>query len=118
MFAVVKIAGQQFKVSKDQTLYVPRLEGKAGDKVEAEMKFGYSVNTHGIGDLVKIIEEVSDKEIDSLVKQYAESYTLVTSLLKGGKQHGSLGLILCAPGSHLTRHAPRRISRSSSDTAS
>lgn len=34
MFAVVKIAGQQFKVEKDQTLYVPNLSGKAGDKVE------------------------------------------------------------------------------------
>jgi len=34
MFAVVKIAGQQFKVEKDQTLYVPHLEGNAGDKVE------------------------------------------------------------------------------------
>ena len=34
MFAVVKIAGQQFKVEKDQTLYVPHLEGKTGDKVE------------------------------------------------------------------------------------
>lgn len=34
MFAVVKIAGQQYKVEKDQTLYVPHLEGKSGDKVE------------------------------------------------------------------------------------
>ena len=34
MFAVVKIAGQQFKVVKDQTLYVPRLEGNAGDKID------------------------------------------------------------------------------------
>jgi len=34
MFAVVKIAGQQFKVEKDQTLYVPRVAGNAGDKVE------------------------------------------------------------------------------------
>jgi large subunit ribosomal protein L21 len=34
MFAVVKIAGQQFKVAQDQTLYVPHLEGKAGDKVQ------------------------------------------------------------------------------------
>ena len=32
MFAVVKIAGQQFKVSKDQTLYVPQIAGNAGDK--------------------------------------------------------------------------------------
>jgi len=34
MFAVVKIAGQQFKVQKDQVLHVPHLEGSAGDKVE------------------------------------------------------------------------------------
>ena len=34
MFAIVKIAGQQFKVQKDQTLFVPRVDGKAGDKVE------------------------------------------------------------------------------------
>jgi L-arabinose isomerase len=32
-----------------------------GDKVEAEYKFGYSVNTHGIGDLVKVINGVDDK---------------------------------------------------------
>jgi large subunit ribosomal protein L21 len=34
MFAVVKIAGKQFKVAKDQTLYVPSIGGNAGDKVE------------------------------------------------------------------------------------
>ena len=34
MFAVVKIAGKQFKVEKDQTLYVPNVGGKTGDKVE------------------------------------------------------------------------------------
>lgn len=34
MFAVVKIAGKQFKVEKDQTLYVPKVGGNAGDKIE------------------------------------------------------------------------------------
>ena len=34
MFAIVKIAGQQFKVEKDQTLFVPHGQGNAGDKVE------------------------------------------------------------------------------------
>jgi len=37
MLAVIKVAGQQFKVEKDQTLYVPRVEGSAGDKVELEV---------------------------------------------------------------------------------
>ena len=34
MFAVVKIAGQQFRVQAGQSLYVPHLQGKTGDKVE------------------------------------------------------------------------------------
>jgi len=34
MFAVVKIAGQQFRVQAGQSLYVPHLQGKAGDTVE------------------------------------------------------------------------------------
>ncbi|RYY90717.1 MAG: 50S ribosomal protein L21 [Chitinophagaceae bacterium] len=34
MFAIVSIAGKQFKVEKDQTLYVPHLGGNTGDKVE------------------------------------------------------------------------------------
>jgi large subunit ribosomal protein L21 len=37
MIAVVKVAGQQFKVEKDQTLYVPHIEGKAGDKLDLEV---------------------------------------------------------------------------------
>ena len=47
MLAVVKIAGQQFKVQKDQTLYVPRINGNAGDKVE----FGEVLLTDANGSL-------------------------------------------------------------------
>lgn len=34
MYAIVEIAGQQFKVEKDQKIFVHRLDGKEGDKVE------------------------------------------------------------------------------------
>ncbi len=37
MIAVIKVAGQQYKVEKDQTLYVPHLAGNAGDKVDLEV---------------------------------------------------------------------------------
>ena len=37
MIAVVKVGGQQYKVEKDQTLYVPHIEGKAGDKLDLEV---------------------------------------------------------------------------------
>ncbi len=37
MIAVVKVAGQQYKVEKDQTLYVPHVEGNTGDKIDLEV---------------------------------------------------------------------------------
>jgi len=61
-----------------------------GDKVEAELKFGYSVNGYGIGDLVKVINEVSDKEVDSLVAAYEEEYQIAQPLKKGGDKNDSL----------------------------
>ncbi len=71
----------------DNMRYVAVTEG---DKVEAEIKFGYSVNTYGVGDLVKTINETSDAQIDRLVEEYQDSYVLMDSLLKGGDQHDSL----------------------------
>jgi large subunit ribosomal protein L21 len=34
MYAIVNIAGKQFKVTKDQQIFAPRLKGESGDKVE------------------------------------------------------------------------------------
>ena len=61
-----------------------------GDKVAAEMTFGLSVNTHGIGDLVAVIGQVADADVDRIVQEYADSYTLMDALQRGGAQHGSL----------------------------
>ncbi len=61
-----------------------------GDKVEAEIKFGYSVNGYGIGDLVKVIQDVSDADTTKLTAEYEESYSVVPSLRKGGDRHASL----------------------------
>ena len=36
MYAIVEIAGQQFKVEKDQKIFVHRLEQKAGESIEFE----------------------------------------------------------------------------------
>lgn len=61
-----------------------------GDKVEAQLQFGYSVNTYGVGDLVKVINDVSDKQIDNLADEYNNQYTLADSLKKNGKDYASL----------------------------
>ncbi len=47
-----------------------------GDKTAAEARFGFSVNTHGVGDLVEVIKGVSDKEIDQLMATYASAYEM------------------------------------------
>ena len=79
--------GARFVRFGDNMRYVAVTDG---DKVDAEMKFGYSVNTHGIGDLVKVINETTDKEIDDLCKEYNDQYKLVDSLKQGAAQHASL----------------------------
>ncbi|MGZ4000630.1 MAG: L-arabinose isomerase, partial [Mucilaginibacter sp.] len=61
-----------------------------GDKVEAELRFGYSVNTHGVGDLVKVINGISDAEVDRLAAEYEGRYAVVPGLKKGGEKYPSL----------------------------
>ena len=47
-----------------------------GDKVEAQIQFGYAVNGYGIGDLVEQVNQVMDAQIDELVAEYAECYVI------------------------------------------
>ena len=61
-----------------------------GDKVEAQLKLGYSVNTHGIGDLVNVIQSIPDHTVSSLCEEYADKYSLAKELIKGGERHQSL----------------------------
>jgi L-arabinose isomerase len=61
-----------------------------GDKVEAELRFGVSVNTYGVNDLVERVDAVDDARIDALVKEYAGLYRLAPELAADGARHGSL----------------------------
>ena len=70
MLAVVKIAGQQFKVKAGDSLYVPHIEGKAGDSIE----FSDVLLTQN-GDTV-----LSGTSVKSVVK--AE---ILSDLIKGNK---------------------------------
>ena len=61
-----------------------------GDKVEAQLRFGVSVNTYGVNELVAVVDEVTDAEVDKLIEEYAESYEVVPELAAGGERHESL----------------------------
>jgi L-arabinose isomerase len=61
-----------------------------GDRLEAEIKFGWSTNGYAVGDLVARIAEVRDAEVEQLVQEYEATYTLAPSLLRGGEHRENL----------------------------
>jgi L-arabinose isomerase len=61
-----------------------------GDKVEAELRLGVSVNTYGVNDLVERVDAVTGAEIDDLVAEYEDDYDVAAELRRGGDRHESL----------------------------
>ncbi len=61
-----------------------------GDKVEAQMRLGYAVHGFGVGDLVKYVNDVTDAQLDTLIKDYQDQYTLASDLQVGGARHSSV----------------------------
>jgi L-arabinose isomerase len=61
-----------------------------GDKVEAQRRFGVSVNTYGVNDLVAVVDSIGDDDIDKLVTEYADTYRVAPELLPDGERHESL----------------------------
>lgn len=50
-----------------------------GDKVEAQLRFGWSVNGWGIGELARAVSEVSEAEVDRLTRVYADEYEIAAA---------------------------------------
>ncbi len=77
--------------SEGQTLKVARFGDNMrevavteGDKVEAQMRFGWSVNGYGVGDLVERVSGFSDAEVDTLMAEYADTYDLAPDVRANG----------------------------------
>jgi L-arabinose isomerase len=71
----------------DNMRYVAVTEG---DKTEAEIRFGVSVNTWGVNDLADAVEAASDADVDALVAEYDDLYDVAPELRSGGARHESL----------------------------
>lgn len=71
MYAIVDIAGQQFKVEEDQKVFVHRLEGKEGDKVTFNK--------------VLLIDDEKDVKVGAPVIEGATVSATILSHLKGDK---------------------------------
>jgi len=62
MIAIIKVAGQQYKVEKDQTLFVPHIEGKSGDAVSLDVLFAHADGKLSVG--ADIATKVSAEIVD------------------------------------------------------
>src|SRR6476469_3767758 len=61
-----------------------------GDKVDAQLRFGVSVNTYGVNDLVQVVDAQTDAAIDELVAVYDDTYAVADELRAGGDRRESL----------------------------
>jgi L-arabinose isomerase len=61
-----------------------------GDKVDAQLRFGFSVDGYGVGDLADSVRRVSDRTLEDLVHDYEERYELAPELLRAGARRASL----------------------------
>lgn len=57
-----------------------------GDKVEAQIAFGLSVNGYGVGDIVRVIDAVTDTDVDKLLEEYADLYEIAPAGQGGGEK--------------------------------
>lgn len=73
--AVAFVEGRSLKVARfgDNMRQVAVTEG---DKVEAQIKFGWSINGYGVGDLVQRVGDISEAEVDHLMDEYNEVYDI------------------------------------------
>lgn len=71
--AVAFSEGRQLRIARfgDNMREVAVTEG---DKVEAQIQFGWSINGYGVGDLVEHVNAVSDAEVDRLMEEYEAQY--------------------------------------------
>jgi L-arabinose isomerase len=61
-----------------------------GDKVEAQLRLGVAVNTHGPTELAATVDDTSDDEVSGLCSDYEERYEVAPALRDGGDRHASL----------------------------
>ena len=61
-----------------------------GDKTDAEIQFGFSVNTYAVGDLVEVVNGVTTSQIDALIDEYEQTYTLAPNVQIGGDKRQNL----------------------------
>ena len=81
---------RRLKVARFGGMNMREVAVTGGDRVEAQIKLGWSVNGYGMGDLARRIAAVTPAETAPLLDEYEERYTVAPELRKGGARRASL----------------------------
>ena len=63
-----------------------------GDKVAAQIRFGWSVNSYGVGELAGRVARVAEKDVTALIDVYRQTYTIEAALLGDSRQAARLAV--------------------------
>jgi L-arabinose isomerase len=80
----------QLKVARFGGMNMREVAVTGGDRVEAQIQLGWSVNGYGVGDLAGRVAEVTDAQVDTQVEEYEASYSLAPALVRGGEKRENL----------------------------
>jgi L-arabinose isomerase len=88
--AVAFSASRALKIARFGGMNMREVAVTGGDRVEAQIRLGWSVNGYAMGDLAARVGDVSGAAVDALVAEYADTYTLDASTRQGGPKHESV----------------------------
>jgi L-arabinose isomerase len=88
--ALALAESRRLKIARFGGMNMREVAVTGGDRVEAQIKLGWSINGYGVGDLVRRIAEVSDAEAEKLCQEYEDTYAVAPALRKGGDKRDNL----------------------------
>src|SRR5438552_9923149 len=81
---------RKLKIARFGGMNMREVAVTGGDRVEAQIKLGWSVNGYGVGDLVGRIADVGEAQIDALVAECDRAFAVEPALRPGGPRHSIL----------------------------
>jgi L-arabinose isomerase len=88
--ALAMAESRKLKIARFGGMNMREVAVTGGDRVEAQIRFGWSINGYAMGDLAGRIAEVSESAVNELVQEYEDTYVLAAQVRKGGDKHESV----------------------------
>jgi L-arabinose isomerase len=88
--ALALTESRSLKIARFGGMNMREVAVTGGDRVEAQIQLGWSVNGYGVGDLAARVAEIADPEVDRQLEEYEESYDLAPALRRGGEKRENL----------------------------